>query len=50
MVKANTGYFTRIRAKFELPMGVTAPQNYVYHCHIVEHEDDDMMRPFSVIV
>ena len=49
-VKANPGYFTRIRAKFELPMGVTAPQTYVHHCHIVEHEDNDMMRPFSVTV
>jgi len=48
-VKANPGYLTRIRARFELPTGVTAPQNYVYHCHIVEHEDNDMMRPFTVI-
>ena len=47
-VKANPGHFTTIRAKFELPTGVTAPQNYVYHCHIVEHEDNDMMRPFTV--
>jgi len=47
-VKANPGYFTRIRAKFELPAGVTAPQKYVHHCHIVEHEDNDMMRPFTV--
>jgi len=47
-VKANPGYFTIIRAKFELPAGVTAPQDYVYHCHIVEHEDNDMMRPFTV--
>jgi spore coat protein A len=47
-VKANPGYFTRIRAKFDLPMGVTAPQDYVHHCHIVEHEDNDMMRPFTV--
>ena len=38
-----------IRAKFELPSGVTAPQTYVYHCHIVEHEDNDMMRPFTVV-
>jgi spore coat protein A len=48
-VKTNPGYFTRIRAKFELPTGVIAPQKYVYHCHIVEHEDNDMMRPFTVI-
>jgi len=47
-VKANPGYFTRIRAKFDLPTGVTAPQTYVYHCHILEHEDNDMMRPFTV--
>src|SRR6266568_494246 len=47
-VKANPGYFTRIRAKFDLPTGVTAPQDYVHHCHIVEHEDNDMMRPFTV--
>ncbi len=47
-VKANPGYFTRIRAKFDLPAGVMAPQKYVYHCHIVEHEDNDMMRPFVV--
>lgn len=47
-VKANPGFFTTIRAKFDLPSGITAPQSYVYHCHIVEHEDNDMMRPFTV--
>ena len=47
-VKANPGYFTTIRAKYDLPAGVTAPQTYVYHCHILEHEDNDMMRPFTV--
>ncbi len=47
-VKVNPGYFTTIRARFELPAAVTAPQRYVYHCHIVEHEDNDMMRPFTV--
>jgi spore coat protein A len=48
-VKANPGTFTTIRARFDLPAGVTAPQKYVYHCHIVEHEDNDMMRPFTVV-
>jgi len=48
-VKANPGYFTTIRAKFDLPTGVKAPQTYVYHCHIVEHEDNEMMRPFTVV-
>ena len=27
---------------------MTAPQTYVHHCHIVEHEDNDMMQPFTV--
>jgi spore coat protein A len=48
-VKANPGYFTTIRAKFDLPNGVAAPQTYVHHCHIVEHEDNDMMQPFTVM-
>ncbi|MHB8857656.1 MAG: multicopper oxidase family protein [Bellilinea sp.] len=33
---------TRIKATFDLP-GL-----YVWHCHIVEHEDNEMMRPFFV--
>jgi spore coat protein A, manganese oxidase len=48
-VKANPGYFTTIRAKFDLPRGVAAPQTYVHHCHIVEHEDNDMMQPYTVV-
>jgi spore coat protein A len=48
-VKANPGYFTIIRARFDLPSGVRAPQRYVHHCHIVEHEDNDMMRPYDVV-
>jgi spore coat protein A, manganese oxidase len=48
-VKANPGYFTTVRAKYDLPSASSAPQTYVYHCHIVEHEDNDMMRPFTVI-
>jgi spore coat protein A, manganese oxidase len=33
---------TRITARFDLP-GL-----YVWHCHILEHEDNEMMRPFFV--
>ncbi len=33
---------TRIKAKFDLA-GL-----YVWHCHIVEHEDNEMMRPYRV--
>ena len=47
-VKANPGELTTIRAKFDLPTGVHAPQTYVHHCHIVEHEDNDMMQRFTV--
>ena len=47
-VKADPGYFTTIRASSTLE-GVVAPQTYVHHCHIVEHEDNDMMRPFEVV-
>ena len=55
-VQANPGEVTRIRARFELPdegtivlpPGVTNPQ-YVWHCHILEHEENDMMRAFEVV-
>ena len=47
-VKANPGQLTIVRAKFSLPAGASVPQHYVHHCHIVEHEDNDMMRPFTV--
>jgi spore coat protein A len=46
--RANPGYFTTVRFRFELPQGVTGPQRYVHHCHIVEHEDNNMMRPVVV--
>ena len=36
------GEITRVKAKFDLP-GL-----YVWHCHIVEHEDNEMMRPYRV--
>ena len=48
-VRANPGQVTRIRVRFDLPPGVSAPQRYVFHCHILEHEDNDMMRPFEVV-
>jgi spore coat protein A len=46
--KVNPGHFTTVRARFDLPASATAPQTYVYHCHIVEHEDNDMMQSFTV--
>jgi FtsP/CotA-like multicopper oxidase with cupredoxin domain len=41
-VIAYPGQVTRVKATFG-----TAGQ-YVWHCHIVEHEDNEMMRPFRV--
>jgi len=48
-VSANPGAVTRIRSPFDLPTGVTGTQKYVFHCHILEHEDNDMMRPYEVL-
>ena len=39
----------RLSARNSICPDVTAPHNYVHHCHIVEHEDNDMMRPFTVV-
>ena len=41
-VIAYPGEITRVKAKFDLE------GFYVWHCHIVEHEDNEMMRPFHV--
>jgi len=52
-VKSYPGYITRVIQRFDLPAGtkVTAGQEYryVWHCHILEHEDNEMMRPYNVI-
>jgi spore coat protein A len=48
-VSANPRVVTRIRSPFDLPSGMTGTQKYVFHCHILEHEDNDMMRPYEVI-
>ena len=48
-VGAHPNQVTRIRQEFKLPEGVSPPQEYVYHCHILEHEDNDMMRPYDVV-
>jgi spore coat protein A, manganese oxidase len=47
-VRANPGEVTRIIAKFDLPNYVRPPAQYVWHCHILEHEDNEMMRPYLV--
>jgi FtsP/CotA-like multicopper oxidase with cupredoxin domain len=41
-VIAYPGEVTRIRARFN------TPGQFVWHCHIVEHEDNEMMRPYRI--
>jgi FtsP/CotA-like multicopper oxidase with cupredoxin domain len=41
-VIAYPGQVTRVRARF------TTPGQFVWHCHIVEHEDNEMMRPYRI--
>ena len=41
-VIAYPGEVTRVRIHFE------TPGQYVWHCHIVEHEDNEMMRPYRI--
>ena len=41
-VIAYPGEVTRVRAQF------STPGQFVWHCHIVEHEDNEMMRPYRI--
>ena len=41
-VIAYPGQVTRVRAQF------STPGQFVWHCHIVEHEDNEMMRPYRI--
>jgi spore coat protein A len=43
-VRAEPGMVTRIIVKFEGFVG-----RYVWHCHVLEHEDNEMMRPYDVV-
>ena len=41
-VIAYPGEVTRVKARFD------SPGQFVWHCHIVEHEDNEMMRPYRI--
>ena len=36
------GQVTRLKGRFN------TPGQFVWHCHIVEHEDNEMMRPYRI--
>lgn len=38
------GNVVKVAIRFDIP------GRYVYHCHVLEHEDTEMMRPFVVAV
>ncbi len=56
-VRMNPGQATRVFMKFDLPSVPfivppsprTGGNEYVHHCHILEHEEHDMMRPLVVV-
>lgn len=43
-VRVHAGMVTRFITRFE-----GYPGKYVYHCHVLEHEDNEMMRPYEVV-
>lgn len=43
-IRINPGELVGVAMKFSPFCG-----KYMYHCHILEHEDDDMMRPFVIV-
>ncbi len=44
VIQCPPGQITRILVTFD-----GYPGRYLYHCHILEHEANDMMRPFEVV-
>jgi len=56
-VRMNPGECTTVIMKFDLPSAPfivppsprTGGHEYVWHCHILEHEEHDMMRPLIII-
>ena len=43
-IRADPGMITRIIIPF-----VGYSGRYVWHCHILEHEDNEMMRPYEIL-
>jgi spore coat protein A len=43
-IRATAGYVTSFIARFG-----PIPGRFVWHCHMLEHEDHEMMRPFEIL-
>ncbi|MDD1676221.1 MAG: multicopper oxidase domain-containing protein [Methanomicrobiales archaeon] len=55
-IQMNPGEVTTFRIRFapmdgsgNYPFDATEGPGYVWHCHIIDHEDNEMMRPYIVI-
>jgi len=55
-IQMNPGEVTIIRVRYapndgnpEFPFDATVGPGYFWHCHILDHEDNDMMRPIIVM-
>ena len=52
-VQSYPGEVVRLLIKFDLPTGTLVRRDelfrYSFHCHILEHEDNQMMRPYEVV-
>lgn len=61
-IQAYPGQVTTIRVRFApqdavnsipsinlFPFNPAADPGYVWHCHIIDHEDNEMMRPYKVL-
>jgi spore coat protein A, manganese oxidase len=52
-IKAYSGYITRVIAKFDLPPAIVAKRGdefrYAWHRQVLEHEDNEMMRPYKIV-
>jgi spore coat protein A len=47
-VRANPGQATRIIVRFDA-LPTDRIRRFMWHCHILEHEDNDMERPYVVV-
>ena len=53
-MRVDWGTVTRVLLTFDVPRDVPLASGqrlrYVHHCHMLEHEDNDVMRPFNIVI